>query len=255
LQNSSTLGDALDCASRFIFTYSPGIAFSERPAERDDRVLVAYELDVPHPVGSGVQDAELSMGLAARVVTLLSDGRHHLRSVRFTHSRCAPRAVYRKYFGVPVRFESACTALEVDRADLDLSIPSSHRGLRDRPAYLVTHSASAGSRSPGACEIILRSRHAPGNAECVARARDAPALCSAARCDGTRFGRASRTRRSPGASIPAQEDLPLAAGPARLQRAVRAHPQLPSMVRAFATRDADAPSARRRRAGRRRAAD
>ncbi|CAG0992985.1 HTH-type transcriptional regulator VirS [Myxococcaceae bacterium] len=215
VQNSSTLGDALDCASRFIFTYSPAIAFSGRPAEREDRVLVAYELDLPHPVSAGVQDAELSMGLAARIVNLLSEGRHHLRSVRFAHPRCAPAAVYRKHFGVPVHFESACTALEVDRADLDLPIRSGHRGLRDLAEhYLVTQYGER--RQPFAervRDIVLRSLGTrQSHAECVARAlaMHPRALQRRLAADGTSFGRIKDEARARLARrYLAQEDLPL----------------------------------------------
>lgn len=263
LQNSSTLGDALDCASRFIFTYSPGIAFSGRPAERDDRVLVTYALDVRNPVGAGVQDAELSMGLAARIVSLLSDGRHHLRSVRFAHPHCAPRAVYRKYFGVPVHFESACTALEVDRADLALPIRSSHRVLRDLAEhYLVTQFGER--RQPFAervREIVLRSLGTRQcNAECVARAlaMHPRALQRRLAADGTRFGRIKDEARARLARrYLAQEELPLSHVAALLdyseQSALtrschRWFARSPRAMRARLARD-------ERRAGRRRAAD
>lgn len=129
VRNSTTLGEALACASRYMFTHSPAIAFVARPAERADRVLVAYEISLRVPQAV-VQEIELTVASVAHVVSLLSGGRHHLRRVHFPHRRNAPASAYRDCFGVAVLFERQVAALEIDAADLSLSIPSGHPELR-----------------------------------------------------------------------------------------------------------------------------
>ncbi|WP_437479928.1 AraC family transcriptional regulator [Sorangium sp. So ce1014] len=158
VQNSVSLGDALACASRYLFTHSSAVAFSTRPAERDGRVLLAYEIRLKRPQAT-VQDTEMTVAFAARVGALLSEGRLHLRRVWFPHARCASIAAYRAHFGVPVVFERDVAALEVDAADLSLRISSARRELRELAVHYL-ESRFGAQQTPLAArvrEVVLRS--------------------------------------------------------------------------------------------------
>ncbi len=142
MQNSATLGEALTCASRYIFVHSPAIGFSVRPSAREGCVLVVFELMLER-VPPAAQVTELSIGLAARVVLLLGEGRVRVASVRFPHARRAPLAIYRAHFGAPVTFGADCAGYELREADLALPIRSGSRVLRElAEEYLELHYAA-----------------------------------------------------------------------------------------------------------------
>ncbi|MBW2235087.1 MAG: AraC family transcriptional regulator [Deltaproteobacteria bacterium] len=191
MQNSGTVGEALACASRYIFVHSPAIAFSAQPATRADRVLVVFELLLER-AGSTVQATELSLGLAARVVSLLAEGRHHLMGVQLPHSRLAPLDRYRAHFAAPVSFECDDAALEFLEADLSLPIPSGSRELRELANdYLELHYATA--RTPFSVRVqgVVRRSMGTGRSDCVdvasALAVHPRTLQRRLREEGTRF--------------------------------------------------------------------
>ncbi len=167
LQNSGSVGEALTCASRYIYVHSPAIAFSVRPAARAERVLVVFEILLER-VPSAVQVSELSVGLAARVLELLGEGRVRLTGARFPHPRKAPLARYRARFGGPVSFDSDCAALELLEADLALPIQSRSRALRELAEdYLEVHYAAP--RSPFAVRVrsVVRRSLGTGRSGCA----------------------------------------------------------------------------------------
>ena len=167
MQNSGTLGEALVCASRYIFIHSPAIGFSVRPAPGTDRVLVVFEILLDR-VPPAVQVTELSVGLAARVLSLLSERRHRLTGVCFSHSRAAPLARYRLHLGAPVSFDADCAALELEISDLSLPIRTRNRELRELAGhYLEAHYATP--RTPFAVRVggVVRRSLGTGKSTCV----------------------------------------------------------------------------------------
>ena len=142
MQNSATLGEALACASRYIFVHSPAIGYSVRPSASEGRLLVVFELLIER-VPPAAQVTELSVGVAARVALLLSEGRVHVASVRFPHARRSPLATYRAHFDSPVTFGADCAGFELREADLASPIRSGSRALREiANEYLELHYAA-----------------------------------------------------------------------------------------------------------------
>lgn len=131
MQNSSTVGDALACASRYIYIHSPAIAFSVRATRDASRMWVVFEILLDR-VPSAVQVTELSVGLTARVFALLARGHHRVTGVRFPHARHASIARYRSHFsGVPVVFGAEHAALEFEEAALSQPIAAGDRALQE----------------------------------------------------------------------------------------------------------------------------
>lgn len=112
IENSPTLGDALDCARRFLFVHSPGLSVAQvpDPEGRPGVVGIRYAGTLDDPLPPQVSD--LGLGLLHRV-TLLLAGRYGLRSVHLPHPPLAPVAAYTGFFGADVRFDQPAAVLRV----------------------------------------------------------------------------------------------------------------------------------------------
>jgi AraC-like DNA-binding protein len=77
------------------------------------------------------QTAEHGVGLAARIMTLLSEGHCHLQQVWFPHSAVAREATYRSRFAAPLEFRADRLALAYAARDLDRPISEQNRELHD----------------------------------------------------------------------------------------------------------------------------
>jgi len=92
IENSATLGEALDCATRFLFVHSPALTIAQvaDPSGRPGVVGLRYGSTEMDPMPPQVCDNGL--GLLHRITVLLSGGRYGLRSVHLTHRPLAPVA-------------------------------------------------------------------------------------------------------------------------------------------------------------------
>jgi AraC-like DNA-binding protein len=127
MRYSATVGEAMRCASKYIYVYNAAIGFSVRA--RDDQALFTFEVLSEH-VPHCAQTIEHGVGVTCRIVSMLSAGRSHLNQVRLPHPALASRATYRRHFGAPVEFMAPFPALTIDRADLDLPLGEHNEELR-----------------------------------------------------------------------------------------------------------------------------
>jgi AraC-like DNA-binding protein len=113
IESSETLGEALDCATRFLFVHSPALTVGQvdDPSGRPGVVALRYGSTEPEPMPP--QSADLGLGLLHRIVGLLAGGRYGLRSVHLPHRPLAPVARYTEFFGADVRFNQASALLRV----------------------------------------------------------------------------------------------------------------------------------------------
>lgn len=214
MRNSATVGEAMACASRYIFVHSPAISFSAQPADREHHVLVVFEILLDRSARP-VQATELSVGLAARVIALLAEGRHRLLGVRFPHARVAPLESYREHFAAPVCFGSDCSALELAESDLALPIRSGSPELRELAEnYLELHYPT--SQTPFAVRVhrVVRRSLGTGASACVdvssALALHPRTLQRRLREEGTSFDEIKdRVRAELARGYLAQRELPL----------------------------------------------
>jgi AraC-like DNA-binding protein len=166
MQNSATVGEALACSYRYIRVHSPAIRSSLRPAEREEHVLVVFEI-VLERLPAAVQVTELSIGVSARILSLLTGARRRPRAVLFPHPPAAPRARYREHLGVPVIFEADCAALELAESDLSLPILPGSRALRELAIeYLDLHYASPSTPLSIRVRGIVRRSFGTGCSSC-----------------------------------------------------------------------------------------
>jgi AraC-like DNA-binding protein len=137
MQYSTTVGDAAKCASKYLHYHNAAIAFT-LTTNRSQARLEFKILEKHAP--QWAQTAEHGLGLAWRIVTLLSEGRSHLRNVWFPHPAVGSEASYRSRFDAPLTFEADRAALSIDTEDLDLTISEHNDDLRDLAiSYLLGH--------------------------------------------------------------------------------------------------------------------
>src|SRR3954469_7071157 len=143
IENSATLGEALDCATRFLFVHSPALTIAQvaDPSGRPGVVGLRYgstEMDPMPPPGWGngagpmpPQVCDNGLGLLHRIIVLLSGGRYGLRSVHLTHRPLAAVARYTEFFGADVRFGQPAAVLRVPATLIEARVDGANRALRE----------------------------------------------------------------------------------------------------------------------------
>ncbi|OZM79767.1 AraC family transcriptional regulator [Pseudonocardia sp. MH-G8] len=138
VENSATLGDALDCATRFLFAHSPGSRVAQVPDPQSAPGVVGllYENADPMPA----QAVDHALGLFHRVIVLLHGGSYGLRSAHLPHPPLAPVSSYTDHFGADVRFAQPGALLRVPTRLLTTALPGADPVLREITLdYIAAH--------------------------------------------------------------------------------------------------------------------
>jgi AraC-like DNA-binding protein len=130
MRHSATLGDAGRCGSRYLYVHNAAIGFTIREDEPGEEVPLVWEFLVEH-VPNCPQTIEHGVGVAHRILTMLSEGRCQPLQIWLPHRAVASRATYRSHFAVPLVFEADRTAMTVRRRDLDLPLSERNEELHD----------------------------------------------------------------------------------------------------------------------------
>jgi AraC-like DNA-binding protein len=130
MRYSATVGDAMRTASRYLPVYNGAVAFSITTGERRGQARLAFGVLVRH-APRWAQTAEHGIGLAWRIMNLLSEGRCHLRQIWLPHSPVATEETYRSRFDAQLTFRSDRIGLAYTAHDLDLPITEQNRELHD----------------------------------------------------------------------------------------------------------------------------
>lgn len=157
IEASSTVSEALQCASRFMFVHSPALRVAVEPDPRGRRGVVAltYRKDLRESPYSP-QGIELGLGLFHHVAQALVGDRLGLRSVELPHQPLSSVARYTGFFGVDVKFDRPTAALRVERHVLDRRFTSGNAAIRQVAVdYLATHFADPGSRTSARVRLAL----------------------------------------------------------------------------------------------------
>jgi AraC-like DNA-binding protein len=130
MRYSETVGQALTTASQYLDVYNAAISFAITTGDRRGQARLVFKL-LPGHYLRWTQTAEHGIGLTWRILTLLSEGRCHLRGVWFPHPQVAAEATYRARFDAPLVFGADQAALAITEKDLDLPISENIEGLHD----------------------------------------------------------------------------------------------------------------------------
>ncbi|MCO1661139.1 AraC family transcriptional regulator [Pseudonocardia humida] len=144
IENSPTVGEALDCVTRYLFVHSPALSVSPVPDPDGRPGVIGLRYESTGPTRLTPQVADLGLGLFHRIIRLLH-GDHHggaygLRSVHLPHPPLAPVARYTGFFGADVRFDQPDAVLRVPSGITATPVPGGDRLLRDIALdYLASH--------------------------------------------------------------------------------------------------------------------
>ena len=144
IETSATIGDAIDCASRFLYIHSPALSIVQVPDPSGSPGVVGlrYQAAVPG-VPPQPQATELGVGLIHRVLSQVhaaSGGAYGLRSVDLPHAELAPRARYAEFFGAEVRFGRPAALLRMPATLMSSPLDGRDSVLRDIAVdYLASH--------------------------------------------------------------------------------------------------------------------
>ncbi|MFJ7114911.1 AraC family transcriptional regulator [Streptomyces albogriseolus] len=111
--NCDTVGDGLDCASRFLFVHNQGLRLSRGPDPERYAGVGAVEYRLVHPdVPFEPQSMDAGLGLLHRNLITMSGG-YELLGVYLPHPPLTDESVYTEFFGAPVRFDTDQALLRV----------------------------------------------------------------------------------------------------------------------------------------------
>ncbi|GAA5168788.1 AraC family transcriptional regulator [Pseudonocardia eucalypti] len=140
MENSRTIGEAIGCASRYLFAYSPAISLEEieDPLESPEIVGLRFATTT---MNASPQTIDYGIGIVHRVLTLINGHRPYgLRSVQLPHPRLASERAYWDYFGAHVRFDCPSAVLRVTNRLASMPVSGGNELLRDIAIdYLETH--------------------------------------------------------------------------------------------------------------------
>ncbi len=154
MRHSVTVGEAMQCVSKYFQVYNAAFAFTIRTGEPHAKARLEFRLLSEDDL-RWAQTAEHGIGLTWRILTLLSEGRCHLDQVCFPHAAVATEAMYRARFNAPLAFRAGQAALAVAETDLELPISENIQELHD---VATRHLDSQVSR--GATTLTVQVRQA-----------------------------------------------------------------------------------------------
>jgi AraC-like DNA-binding protein len=102
IQNSATVGDAMECVSRYLFVHARRISLTLEPDPYGAPGIGALHLDTGGPTPP-VQGTDLCLGFLHRAITALVGEPYGLRGVELPYRPPAPVERYEQFFGAPVR--------------------------------------------------------------------------------------------------------------------------------------------------------
>ncbi|MEH0416241.1 AraC family transcriptional regulator [Streptomyces sp. B21-083] len=111
--NCDTVGEGLDCASRFLFVHNQGIRMSRVDDPERYAGVGAVEYRMVHPdIPYEPQTIDAGLGLLHRNLITMSGG-YELLGVYMPHPPLTDESVYAEFFGAPIRFDADRALLRV----------------------------------------------------------------------------------------------------------------------------------------------
>jgi len=129
MRSSATLGEAMRCASKYIYIHNAAIGFTVETTDHSSQALLSLNVLAEHD-RQRAQTREHGIGITCRIVGMLSAGRSAPIRAWLPHAPVGSRAAYHRHLGVPVAFGAPHTALAIDRRDLDLPLSEHNEELR-----------------------------------------------------------------------------------------------------------------------------
>lgn len=156
MQNSPSVGEAIECTSRYMFVHARGVNFSLV----DDPDGIRGVRGLRYSLGSGRRlqphAADMTMLFLHRAMTFLVGGSYGLRSVDLPHDLASTRSRYEEAFGARARFSRPEALLRVPTSFLSRPLVGVDDTLRSLAmGFLSRQSAQPGPVTAGRVRAVL----------------------------------------------------------------------------------------------------
>ncbi|MGB3770587.1 MAG: AraC family transcriptional regulator [Rhodococcus sp. (in: high G+C Gram-positive bacteria)] len=157
IQNSSTVGDALECTERYLFIHAQSLSLHAEPDPYGTPGTIALRYGTKPGVMAPVQGTDMGLGFLHRATIALVGGHYGLRSVELPYVPVAPVSVYENFFGVAVSVDRPAAVLRVPATLMNRPMHGGDSNLhRLAMAFLAGQDADAGSGVASRVRTILR---------------------------------------------------------------------------------------------------
>jgi AraC-like DNA-binding protein len=171
MRSAPTLGDALDCAVRYLASHSQTAVLEIHDDPYGARGVVALQLNLKPDVPNPEIGIDMAFGVLHRVIESLV-GRYGLRSVELPYQPLAPISIYEDFFRAPVRVNRPVAALRVPSSIGALPIASSEGSVHQLAlAYLTGQGSDDGSSVVARVSAAVRLSLGPTPPDIVEIAR------------------------------------------------------------------------------------
>ncbi len=140
IQSSSTVGEALECSSRYLSVHAQSAGLSLEPDPYGDQGLVGLRWTILTQGGPvPAQVADLGLAFAHGTLMALTAGGYGLRTVDLPHAPLAEPQVYRDFFGTEVRFRRPAGLLRMPASLLHQPVEGRDEFLRQLAVAYLDH--------------------------------------------------------------------------------------------------------------------
>lgn len=130
MAHAETVGDAIACATRYLFVEHTGISLTLVPDPEGQSGTVAVNLRDPAEVSGFAQGIDLAAGSIHHALRRAAGGDYGLRTLLLPHPPLAPVHRYVEFFGTQVRFNAGTTLFRIPAEVLTRPIVGSNRTIR-----------------------------------------------------------------------------------------------------------------------------
>lgn len=145
IQSSPTVGEALDCTSRYLFVHARGLSVEAVADPYGAKGVIAVRYGPPSGGSLFPQGTDAGLGFLHRSIRYLVGGSYGLRTVELPHRPAAPLARYEEFFGVPVTIGRPAALLRVPTSLSAQPISTGNSAMRS----LALAHLEAQDRGPG----------------------------------------------------------------------------------------------------------
>jgi AraC-like DNA-binding protein len=158
MQNSSTVADALQLASRHLFVHCSAMVFTVIQSSSLVRGSVELRIEIVlsgQPVQRQVMDQ--CLGDMHNMLRFLARDHYGLKAVALPHTPAAPLKTYTAFFGAPVRTAQEHGGLHVSRQTLTTTLQTVNESLRQIAVdYLTAHFGDPGQTISSRVRLAIR---------------------------------------------------------------------------------------------------
>ncbi|MEU2258572.1 AraC family transcriptional regulator ligand-binding domain-containing protein [Nocardia xishanensis] len=171
VQTSATLGEALECASAYLFVHSMGMNLAVGADPYGVPGVVGLRLELSVPGRWPVQGTDLTLGFIHRMTTAIAGGEYGLRSIELPYDPPAPLQNYEQFYGVPVHIRRPAAVARMTASYASAPIATSDEDVRRLALAILQRNATQPARTTSLVQSALVQSMGTANLDIKAVAR------------------------------------------------------------------------------------